>query len=198
MIKTIVFDLNRVLVTYKDMNERYVKTFGITQKKFWRSAKEFFGDYVVGKKNLNEFLLSVLDKNKLNRNKLLEAKRLHEENLSPIPKMNNLLESLKPNYSLILAAGEGKESLELKLRTLNLIRYFEKVYATCYMGLVKTDINFYKEIMYKENLKSDETLFIDDQKSHLNVAKKLGIHILLFENLPKLKYNLKTKFNLVF
>ncbi len=198
MIKTIIFDLNRVLITFKDANKEYQKTFGINQAQFWKPVKEFFNDYSIGKTNLDQVLLNIMGKNKLDKSKLLEVKILHEKGLSQIPGMDNLLSSLKNNYSLILAAGEGKESLDIKLNKFNLNRYFSQIYATCYMELMKTDSNFYKEILYKSNLFPKETLFIDDQKPHLNAAKKLNINTLLFENLPKLKQNLKTKFNIVF
>lgn len=198
MIKTIIFDLNRVLITFRETNEDYQKTFGITQKEFWKPAKEFFYNYCLGKTNLDYVFLNILEKNRLDKCKLLEAKILFEENLSQIPGMNNLLKSLKKNYSLILAAGDGKEFIEIKLKKFDLKKYFNEIYATCYMGLLKTDSNFYKNILNKSSLVPEETLFIDDLKPHLDAAKKLNISTLLFENLPKLKRDLKTKFNILF
>lgn len=198
VIKTIIFDLNRVLVAFKDINQDYQRTFGITQKKFWKPMKEFFNDYATGKTNWDYVLTNILIKNKLDNNRLLEAKKLYEKNLSQMPGINVLLKSLNKNYSLILAAGDGKESLEIKLKKLDLAQYFNKIYATCYIGLMKTDENFYNFIFYKSNLASKETLFIDDKKQHLDTAKKLSINTVLFENLPKLKKDLKEEFNISF
>jgi len=196
MIKTILFDLNKVLVILKQIDEDYQKVFGISQAEFWKPRKRFLNDYVTGKINLDQFLLSIMEINGLNKNKLSEAKKLHEKNLSLIPGMEELLRSLQKNYSLILAAGDGKESLDMKLKKFDLAPYFNKIYATCYIGLLKSDTNFYKEILHKSNLNPKETLFIDDQEPHLNAAKKLGIHTILFENLPKLKKDLKIRFDI--
>src|SRR3989344_4327777 len=126
MIKTIIFDLNRVLVAYKNLNAEYKRTFGITQSRFWRPLEEFFGDHVMGKTSLDYFLIKILEKNNLDKDNLLEAKRIYKE-----------------NNSLILAAGDGKGSLEMKLEKFNLMTYFKDIYATCYMGLIKTDPAFY-------------------------------------------------------
>ncbi len=196
MIKNIIFDLNRVLITYKNRNTEYEKTFGITQKKFWSPIKEFFDDYAIGKTNLDYVLLGIMNINKLNKNKILEAKRLFEENLSQIQGMNSLLKSLKKNYSLILAAGDGKESLEIKLKKFDLKPYFSHIYATCYMNIMKTNPDFYQKILYESSINPKETIFIDDRKPHLDAAEKLNIHTILFENLLKLKRNLKEKFNI--
>ena len=198
MIKTIIFDLNRVLITFRNINKDYRETFGITQKKFWKPVTEFFSDYAIGKTSLDQVLLNIMEKNKLDKNNLSEAKRLYEKNFSQIPGMNNLLGSLKTNYSLILAAGDGKDSLEMKIKKGNLTQYFDKIYATCYIKLMKTDINFYKEILSQSNLIPEEIIFIDDRKDNLNAAKKLNINVILFENLSKLENDLKTKFNLLF
>jgi|SRR3989344_6048407 len=198
MIKTIIFDLNRVLITYKNIEEEYKKTFGITQKRFWEPVKEFFGDYATGKISLDYVLMNIMEKNKLNRGDILEARRLYEKNLIQMPGTDVLLKSLKKNYLLILAAGDGKESLEIKLKKFSLTPYFNRIYATCEMELMKTNVNFYKEILDKSCLIPKETLFIDDRKSHIEVAKKLKINVILFENLLKLKKDLKKEFNILF
>ncbi|MEK6844987.1 MAG: HAD hydrolase-like protein [Nanoarchaeota archaeon] len=198
MIKTIIFDLNKVLVAYRNIEEEYQKTLGITQKIFWESGKEFSEEYTTGKTNLDYVLMNIMEKNRLDKNNLSEAKMLHEKTLVQMPGVDILLDSLKKNYSLMLAAGDGKESLEIKLKKFDLARHFNKIYATCYMGLMKTDINFYKEILHKSSLVPKEALFIDDKKDHLNIAKKLEINILLFEGLSKLKKNLKEEFSILF
>ena len=198
MIKTIIFDLNRVLITYKNIEEEYKKTFGITQKRFWEPVKEFFGDYATGKISLDYVLMNIMEKNKLNRGDILEARRLYEKNLIQMPGTDVLLKSLKKNYLLILAAGDGKESLEIKLKKFSLTSYFNRIYATCYMGRIKTDPNFYKEILNRSKIVPGETVFIDDRKSHIEVAKKLKINVILFENLLKLKKDLKKEFNILF
>src|SRR3989344_847682 len=174
MIKTIIFDLNRVLITYKNIEEEYKKTFGITQKRFWEPVKEFFGDYATGKISLDYVLMNIMEKNKLNRGDILEARRLYEKNLIQMPGTDVLLKSLKKNYLLILAAGDGKESLEIKLKKFSLTSYFNRIYATCYMGRIKTDPNFYKEILNRSKIVSGETIFIDDRQPHLDAAKEHG------------------------
>ena len=59
MIKTIIFDLNKVLVAYRNINAEYERTLGITQERFWSPLKEFFGDHVIGKTSLDYFLIKI-------------------------------------------------------------------------------------------------------------------------------------------
>lgn len=196
MIKALIFDLNKVLVTFENIDKEYQKTFGISQAEFWKPAEEFMNDYTLGRMNLNQFLLNIMKKNEIDKSKLLEAKMLHEKNIVQLKGMKKFLESLRNNYSLILAAGDGKESLDLKLKKFKGELYFNRVYCTCDIGLIKTNPNYYREILKDSDLKPQESLFIDDQKSHLDAAKKLGINTILFENLPKLKRDLKIRFGI--
>ena len=197
MIKTIILDLNKVLVAYKRIDEDYQKTFGISQDKFWEPREMFFNDYITAKINLDEFLLKIMKINQIDENKLSDAKKLHEKNLSLAPEMKDLLDSLEKKHSLILATGDGKESLDIKLNKFGLKQYFKKIYATCHMKKTKKDIDFYREILSKSNLNPGETLFIDDQESYLELAKKLGMHTILFESPSKLKQDIRKRFNII-
>ncbi|MDP2673199.1 MAG: HAD hydrolase-like protein, partial [Nanoarchaeota archaeon] len=130
MIKTIIFDLNRVLVVPEKIDEDYQKAFGISQEEFWKPRKEFFKDHVVGKINLDQFLLKIMERNDMGKNKLFEAKKLFEKNISLVLGIKYLLISLQKDYPLILAAGDDKESLNIKLDKFGLKHYFKEIYAT--------------------------------------------------------------------
>lgn len=195
-IKTIIFDLNDVLIIPKKIDRDYEKTFGISQQDFWKPAGEFMVDYTLGKLSFEQFLSGIMKKSNLSKNRISEAKKLHEKNLSLVEGVKELLESLQKRYSLILAAGDGRESLSLKLGKFGLKNYFNEIYATFDIGLIKSDINFYRFILDKNKLNPRETLFIDDQKTHAETAEKLDIHTILFENIEKLKKELKEKFNI--
>ena len=196
MIKAILFDLNKVLVNHKTMDDEYMNEFGMNQYDFWKPRGEFLKDHITGKISLDRFILNIMDRNNLDKNKLPEAKKLHEEIFSPVYGMREILQSLKNNYSLILVAGDGEESMEMKLKKGKFTHYFDKIYATYYFKLDKDEPNFYKKVLEEINLNATEIIFIDDQERYIVAAKKLGIQTILFENSLKLKKDLETKFNI--
>ncbi len=61
---------------------------------------------------------------------------------------------------------------------------FEKDYFSHDMGLRKPDTNIYQELLRAENLKAEETLFIDDMYSNVEAARRVGMiaHHLDLEN----------------
>ncbi|MFW6282721.1 MAG: HAD family hydrolase [Minisyncoccales bacterium] len=184
MIKTIFFDLNKVLVTYENinLNDEYLELIGYSQKEFWSAGKDYFIDYVIGKIHLKEFLMKIFEKLNIDINLLDEIIRLHEKNFSLVEGIYEIVEKLEGKYDLILLAGDGEESLNFKLDNFNLRHFFKKIYATCFEGILKGEEDFYLRVLRKENLVPLECLFIDDMDSHIFTATKLGINTIQFEN----------------
>lgn len=56
---------------------------------------------------------------------------------------------------------------------------FEKTYYSHLQGKRKPEINFFEQVLNNNNLKAQETLFIDDSPQHLAAAKTLGIQTFL-------------------
>jgi putative hydrolase of the HAD superfamily len=57
----------------------------------------------------------------------------------------------------------------------NLSKYFEKMYLSYEVGMRKPDLEIFYKILNDNNLRSEETIFIDDSEQHLDAAKKIGI-----------------------
>ncbi len=186
MIKTIIFDLNKVLVTYNKSSDNYLAKLGVGREEFWRDREQALEEYTLGNITLDEFLSLQLKKSNLSLSKLKIAKELHESELRVVEGISALLKTLSKNFSLILMAGEGKESLAIKLDKFNLRKYFSKIYATCFSKMRKTEISFYKLILEESRLQANEVLFIDDQLQYINAAQKLGIKTIKFENVKQL------------
>lgn len=56
---------------------------------------------------------------------------------------------------------------------------FEKTYYSHLIGKRKPEIAIFKQVLEENNLKAEETLFIDDSPQHLEAAKTLGIQTFL-------------------
>ncbi len=54
---------------------------------------------------------------------------------------------------------------------------FEKFYLSHEINLRKPNANIYQFVLNNNNLKAEETLFIDDTKENTEIAKSLNIHV---------------------
>lgn len=70
----------------------------------------------------------------------------------------------------------------------NIDSYFDKVYYSFVAGLRKPDPAIFRKVVEENNLKPQETLFIDDSPQHIAGAQEVGLHALLYNP----KENLRT------
>ena len=70
-------------------------------------------------------------------------------------------------------------------------RYFDKVYASNYLGVSKPNPDFWKLILQFEKALPENTVFIDDRQKNIDAALKLGIKSILFESPEQLAKELK-------
>jgi HAD superfamily hydrolase (TIGR01509 family) len=197
-ITTIIFDLNRTIVDYrrgKYADKIYLKNFGVDKHSFWDASKPYRKAYGEGRIHIDEFLTGTLKRLKLNRNLLKKIEVLHEKGFYAIQGMHEILRKLKKKYRLIMFAGDGYESVAFKLDDFGYRKYFDKIYATCDMGIVKEDIRIYKTLLKKEKTNPQECLFIDDMLSHIELARKCRMNVIQFKNARQLKKEL-VKFNI--
>ncbi len=64
---------------------------------------------------------------------------------------------------------------------------FEKMYLSYEMGMVKPDIRIFEQILQENNLKAEETVFIDDLDANVYAAVKTGIRGLILNSGKDLK-----------
>lgn len=68
--------------------------------------------------------------------------------------------------------------------------FFDQTYSSCFMGVSKPDVNFWKLILLAENTDAGEAVFIDDKKVNCDAAASLGIRAFVFESAEKLRTDL--------
>jgi FMN phosphatase YigB (HAD superfamily) len=101
----------------------------------------------------------------------------------------DLLVKMKQNYTTFLlsntcephiSAFENRLYLDHGVK--NFKDYFEEVYYSCRVGMRKPDKEIFEMLLTKNNLRPDETIFIDDSIQHVRGAGECGIKAYL---LPK-------------
>jgi glucose-1-phosphatase len=100
-----------------------------------------------------------------------------------IPKSNlDFIERLSKKYRVFALSNTNEMHIE---RVNNIIQkqygkpdlnpWFEQVYLSFETGMAKPALACYTSILKNNNLKPDETLFVDDTPGHVEAAKSLGL-----------------------
>jgi putative hydrolase of the HAD superfamily len=92
------------------------------------------------------------------------------------------LSELKKTHRTFLLSNTNDIHIETIYKTLkhdmgipDLSVYFEKIYLSYKVNMRKPDAEIFEKVLRENNLKPNETLFIDDSEQHIKAAKKLGI-----------------------
>lgn len=93
--------------------------------------------------------------------------------------ISDFLKSNKGKYKFAILSASNTD-LRPWLKDEDILDYFSLIQITSEVNLTKTDPNFYIKALEALNLKPNNTLFIDDMQSYLDVAAKLGIKTQLY------------------
>ena len=186
MIKNIILDFGGVIidVSYKAAANAFkklgVKNFDIlySQKK----QEHFFDDFEKGIISDEEFRLQI----KKHLPSSVSDKQIDaawNSLVLTIPQGRiNFLRELKKNYRLILLSNSNRihhrkltKTIEKDFEKNILNELFEKIYFSCFINMRKPDVKIYNHVMKENNLKINETIFIDDSIQHVEGARKAGL-----------------------
>lgn len=192
-IKNIIFDLGGVIINL-DQN--------LTIQEFNKISRRPFEDFYTQANQVE--LFNLFDKGKISDFDFFATLRkeigydgpeidlLYAWNamLLDVPDERlDLLVKMKQNYNTFLlsntcephiSAFENRLYLDHGVKNFN--DYFNEVYYSCRLGLRKPDKEIFEMVLSKNNLKPEETVFIDDSIQHVKGAGQCGIKAYL---LPK-------------
>jgi len=192
-IKNIIFDLGGVIINLDQ--QRTIYQFNALSElpfeSFYNSSSQsgFFDEFDKGTISTEDFF-EVLKKELRysgNTEPLLQA---WNAMLLDVPERRlDVLVNAKLNYSTYLLSNtcephiaSFEEQLYLEHGVKNFEDYFDKVYYSCRMGLRKPDRKIFEAVLTENNLRPEETVFIDDSAQHVKSAGECGINAYL---LPK-------------
>jgi len=161
---------------------------GITEENFFIYAGENFRKLLDGKINSNEFWV---------RFSLRYGKKVKEElfgkffNPGIIRETKDIIKQLKSN-SRVVCGTNTIDSHYYYLLNQGVYDIFDEVYASNLMGISKPDPDFYWNILKKEGIKPENTIFVDDTEENIISAQKIGINSILFTDSDSLKLQIKT------
>lgn len=93
-----------------------------------------------------------------------------------------VIEQVKKNYKIFLLSNSNEIHYDLYVRDLQLrfdynefAELFNQAYFSFDLHLSKPDDEIYEFVLSQEDIKPEETLFIDDRIENIETAKKLGL-----------------------
>lgn len=105
----------------------------------------------------------------------------------PEERLDALVE-MKHNYNTFLLSNTCEPHIEAFEKELenehgikNFDDYFDKVYYSCRIGMRKPDKEIFEYVLSQNNLKPEETIFIDDSPQHVKGAGECGINAYLLQ-----------------
>jgi len=108
-----------------------------------------------------------------NKNKLLAK---------PFPDTIEMLEKLKKSYRILLVSNTDSFSVESVLDKYDLRKYFDAIYLSCDLGLLKSNPKMFEAILEKEGIKAEDAIMVGDSiESDLIGAENAGIKGILLD-----------------
>lgn len=186
VIKNIVFDLGGVIMTLDPAEAlRRFKTLGLSDAERYLDAytqSGIFGNLEEGKITAEDFRskLSSLTGHELTFD---ECKHAWLGYRKDVPQRNlDLLKELRAKgYRLILLSNTNPFMMDWALSSefdgkgSSLNDYFDALYLSYRLGIMKPAPDFFRQVLDNENILPEETLFVDDGQRNVEAAGKLGL-----------------------
>lgn len=185
VIKNIVFDLGGVIMTLDPAEAlRRFKVLGLSDAERYLDAytqSGIFGNLEEGKITAEDFRskLSSLTGHELTFD---ECKHAWLGYRKDVPQRNlDLLKELRAkDYRLILLSNTNPFMMDWALSSefdgkgSSLNDYFDALYLSYRLGIMKPAPDFFRQVLDNENILPEETLFVDDGPRNVEAAGKLG------------------------
>ena len=185
VIKNIVFDLGGVIMTLDPAEAlRRFKALGLSDAERYLDSytqSGIFGNLEEGKITAEDFRskLSSLTGHELTFDECRHAWLGYRKD---VPQRNlDLLKELRAKgYRLILLSNTNPFMMDWALSSefdgkgSSLNDYFDALYLSYRLGIMKPAPDFFRQVLDNENILPEETLFVDDSPRNVEAAGKLG------------------------
>lgn len=165
MIKAIFFDLQGVLTKTGRLFSKDLPKAWEPEVRIEETIRRYYKYRTLKKIDKKDFFKDVpLKKKKL----FLNFSKIHSG-------AKIAVETLSKKYPLYVASNHIDYIFESELKQIKLKKYFTDFIVSKDIGVAKPNKKFYEIMLKKAKVKGNEAIFIDDTKTNLKTAKKLGI-----------------------
>ena len=193
MYKNIIFDLGNVLLSFNPKD--YLKS-KISEDRIDDVYKAIFQseEWIMldrGTITEKDAINRIIERNNTYRDDINLAFKDWYDILRPIEEAVEILTKLKKNgYNIYYLSNFHELAFKEVTTKNNFFELFDGGVVSYAEKLIKPEEEIYKLILKRYNLNPKETIFIDDTKSNVDGASKLGIKAIFLDNPKKLRENL--------
>lgn len=186
MIKNIVFDVGRVLVTFNP--EEYLKKLGYDERTRQKIEEAMFKNPL-----WNEQDRGVLSDEELLSKFVANAPEYEEQIKEAFEKIAAIIELLPhtmewvkglkaKGYQLYVLSNYGEYTYEQTKHKLEFLSYMDGSIFSFQYKVIKPEREIYELLLNKFELKAEESVFIDDRLENVEAAKALGFSGIQFQS----------------
>jgi len=184
MKKAIIYDADGVIIRReKYFSQRFSDDFGVSMDKILPFYKNEFQLCLVGKVDLKEELkeyLAVWGWNKPT-DELLDYWFRNESTISQ-ELIDNIASLREEGTKCYLATNNEKYRVKYLLENLRMAQLFDGVFASCEVGFLKSDQEFWEYVGNQIDCNFSEALVIDDEEKNLVSSQSLVFQTLLYKD----------------
>jgi putative hydrolase of the HAD superfamily len=178
-ITTLFLDIGGVLLTNgwdRNIRIRAAEKFGLDQDEMNERHHLTFDTYEEGKLSLDEYLHRVVFYQDRSFSPE-EFKAFMYAQSQPFPEMISLMQALKSQYGLQVAAvsNEGRELSVYRVQQFKLGKFIDFFVSSCFVHYRKPDADIYRIALDIAQVSPEQVIYIDDRPMFVEVAQSLGI-----------------------
>lgn len=183
-INSVIFDLNGVFLESEPLSKRIEDKFNVDKDLFWTELKNILKIARTPDKRPENLWDPITNLLKISQNDFFNFWFSGENINSDL--LNFAKELKKDGCKIFILSNNLKERTEYYRQNFpELFNSFDGVYFSWETGFVKPDQKAFENILRINNLDPDKCVYFDDSLDNIEVAKNLGIHATIFENLQK-------------
>lgn len=192
MIKNIVFDVGKVLVSFEPEMIFEKFHYDIATKEVLKSAifmSPLWNENDRGVMTTQELIEGFIKNAPAYEKELRETFQNVGDSIELLPYTMDWIQALKEKgYHLYIISNYGEYTYEQTEHKLKFLEYMDGVIFSYKYKMIKPDLEIYEELLKEYHLKAEECVFIDDCMENVEAAKKAGfqgIHFLNYEDAKK-------------
>jgi len=182
MIKVLIFDFFDVLRT--DGYKRWMSLHGFERVDAFLDASD---RHDRGEYDDQQFFAAV---SRASGEPVAQVAREMEEDTVLDHDLVAYIDTLHGSYRTALLSNSSSDYLRAELAKYDLEKHFDEIVISSEVGLIKPEPEIFQHILDKLGATPDECIFIDDNPRNTAGAESIGIHGIVYTDLPALKIEL--------
>ncbi len=194
-ITTLFLDIGGVLLTNGwggEQRDNAVAHFHLDAQELNERHHLTFDTYEEGKLTLTDYLKRVVfyEKREFSEDDFIKFMFKQSQ---PYQDTIDFFKEIKKRYKLrvIAVSNEGRELNAYRIKTFKLAELFDAFVSSSYVHLRKPDEDIFRMATDISQTDPDNSLYIDDRRMFVEIAKNLGMHSIHYTGLDKAKNQLK-------